>query len=110
MNQTDIEAAWVRFMHRRDLTADLPTIWTFARDRIGNQIMRANPDLDEILSRSPLVYLHAGLVHLHELAQDDTGMARELQLFTDALAASERQWSLQNVTPVMHRPYYPEEA
>jgi hypothetical protein len=104
MTQADIQAAWTRYMHRTDLTADLATVWAYARQMIQNRLMRADVDLDAILASDPQLYLHAGLTYLHELVMDDEGLAREENRFATALSDHAMRWSLVNsdATPVLH--------
>lgn len=96
MTLTDIQNAWVRWMHRNDLTADLPTVQTMAEAMITNGIMQKNPDLADVLAVAPTAYLHAGLVYLHDLAMDDDGLRREADLFQKALGDYSMRWSLTN--------------
>lgn len=85
MTEAEVEAAWTRYMHRSDLSADLPTIWTMAESKISERIMAAAPDPVDVMAAHPRTYLHAGLVYLHELAQDDEGLMRETALFDAAM-------------------------
>ena len=96
MTIADILAAWVRWMHRNDLTADLVTVQAMAEAMIVNAIMQKDPDLADVLAVAPTAYLHAGLVYLHELAMDDAGMQREADMFQKAIADYSMRWSLTN--------------
>lgn len=99
MTEAEIRAAWLRFMHRSDLAEDLDFVWRTARAMISARSMRRAPDLDAILNDTPQVYLHAGLVYLHELAQDEEGIARERDLLRQAMQDEALAWSRANVTP-----------
>lgn len=91
--------AWQRRMHRLDQAEDLEFVWQTARAMLAGRIMRRGVDLDEVLTTSPATYLHAGLVYLHELAQDDEGLERERRLLEQALQDEALAWSKANVTP-----------
>jgi hypothetical protein len=82
MTMDEIHAAWLRWMHRNDLAADLATVETMAAARIAERQMHlGDPPLPE---DAPRLWLHAGLVSLHELAQDDEGLMREQELLERA--------------------------
>jgi hypothetical protein len=94
MTKDEIQAAWTRYMHRSDLSADLEQVWVFAGQMIENRLMQTTVDLDAIAASSPQLYLHAGLTYLHELAMDDEGLAREENRFASALSDYAMRWSL----------------
>ena len=82
MTIAEIHAAWLRWMHRNDLEADLATVETMAAARIAERQMHlGDPPLPE---DAPRLWLHAGLVSLHQLAQDDEGLMREQELLERA--------------------------
>jgi hypothetical protein len=81
MTQEEIEAAWIRYMHRSDLEADLVDTWLFASSATVNELMYAPIVFDEILADAPQIMLHSGLVYLAELAQDDVQLERETMKF-----------------------------
>lgn len=99
MTEAQIRAAWRRYMHRADIEDDLDFVWATARAMVSARAMRRAPDLDQMLEDAPHVFLHAGLVYLHELAQDDDGLARERDLLRQALQDEALAWSAANVTP-----------
>lgn len=90
----------MRWMHRNDVQADMPTVWTMADAKIAERMMRdsASMPTTEI---APRLWLHAGLVYLHELAHDDDGLMREAALFDQAVQDEAFRWSIDNVTPDM---------
>jgi hypothetical protein len=96
MTKAEIQAAWTRYMHRADLSADLEQVWDHAGQMIENRLMQTKVDLAEIATSSPQLYLHAGLTYLHELVMDDEGLAREESRFASALADYAMRWSLKN--------------
>lgn len=96
MTLDEIRAAWLRWMHRKDVTADLDVVQVFAETSIVNRLMYPAPEAgwatDDLVEQMPVVWLHAGMMYLHELAQDDEGLAREARAFTDAI----RDWHFRN--------------
>lgn len=84
MTLSELKAIWARYMHRSDLTADLDTVYALAQQRAQERVL-APLDLDDLLANNPRMLIHAGLCHLHELAQDDEGLAREMALFNEAV-------------------------
>lgn len=105
MTIDEIRAAWLRWMHRKDVTADLDDVQTFAQTLIVQRLMYGAPpagwDTDELVASMPTVWLSAGLIYLHELAQDDDGLARESQLFEAAIRDHHFRRSIDDVDPVM---------
>ena len=81
MTVEEIRAAWVRWMHRRDMTDDLDTVEAFARNTIRERIMFKQPNNDDLELYGSQVLFQAGMMYLHQLAQDDDGLARVTQLF-----------------------------
>ncbi len=51
--------------------------------------------------------LHLGLVYLHELAQDDEGMMREMARADDAIRDYAMKYSIENCDATPSRPYNP---
>jgi hypothetical protein len=87
MTIEEIRAAWLRWMHRNDLEADLATVETMAHERIAERLMYATDGVEPwppAPETAPRLWLHAGLVSLHQLAQDDEGLMREQELFERA--------------------------
>lgn len=88
MTIDDLRAAWLRWMHRNDLMADLDTVQALATARMSDRITYTRDPaqtLDEWITAAPDAWLHAGLISLHELAQDDAGLDREMGLFAKAM-------------------------
>lgn len=101
MTEAELFASWTRYMHRNDITADLPTVRTYADEAIAGRLLFNTIDLDDILANHPRMHLHAGLMYLHELAQDDPGLSREAQTFENAAASYSMRRSLtDNPSPV----------
>ena len=90
-------------MHRNDLAVDYSLIWTMAGFKVVAAIMRVKGDTEDLTETCPQLYLHAGLIYLQELAQDDNGMQREMTMFDAAAQNSAIAWSLANVTPIAER-------
>lgn len=90
----NIRDAWVRYAHRSDLTADLALVEEMAWSRIRNRLFELPDDLDTLLTDSPQTVLHAGLMSIHELAQDDDGLGREATLFEAAIGDYAQRLSL----------------
>ena len=108
MTRQEIELSWQRYMHRTDIGTDLNNVYTFAAQMISERILaRQTPSVDDILANSPRTLLHAGLMYLHELAQDDTGLMREQARFNEAIAGYARRSSLNNTTPRMKPEHTP---
>lgn len=102
MTEVELFAGWTRYMHRNDITADLPTVKGYADEAITGRLMFSVVDLDDILANHPRMHLHAGLMYLHELAQDDPGLGREAQRFETAAASYSMRRSLtDNPAPVV---------
>lgn len=80
MTEAELYDFWTRWMHRKDIAADLDTVYLMASTRIAERLM-SSADLAAILENSPRMFMHAGLAYLHELAEDDQGQARELGHF-----------------------------
>ena len=96
MTLAEMREAWLRWMHRRDLEADLATVQDLTLARITQRLMYPAPeagwDIDELVEAMPTVWHHGGLMSLHELAQDDEGLSRESQLFDQAVT----DWHFRN--------------
>jgi len=83
MTEAELRAAWTRYMHRNDLEADLDRTWLLALQRCSERLL-FNVQQSDIVEGAGRMMLHAGLIYLHELAQDDDGLSRELRMFDDA--------------------------
>ena len=94
MTEAEIKAQWQRYMHRNDLTGDTAAVWIYAGQMITNRLMHSPCDLVAVAATNPQLYLHAGLVYLHELAMDDEGMMREMDRFASDLADYAMNYSL----------------
>lgn len=90
MTEAEIEATWLRWAHRQDVEADLPALQAYARGMLTGRIMVAGLDWSDTLELEPRAYLAAGLIMIHDLAQDDESIMREREAFEDAL----RDWHL----------------
>lgn len=89
MTEAGLRAAWLRWMHRRDVEADLDQVMEFARAKVINRLRYRAPDAGwdaaELMEEMPRAWMAAGLIFLHELAQDDEGLMRERQFFAEAM-------------------------
>ena len=95
MTQQELEAIWVRYMHRNDIAQDFATTYLLATEAIKTRLMYVYDDttvpFDEyILAEAPQLYVHAGLLQLAEMAQDDTQLERETMKFGQAA----KDWQL----------------
>jgi len=111
MTRAQWNSVMVRYMHRADLTADLDQAFEFAKGATDEAWMGALPwsTDDELLAQVPRMMTHGGLMYLHELAQDDTGQARETNAFLRAASDAQFRHSLDTIQrPQATRPYYPE--
>ena len=109
MTEQELKDQWTRFMHRNDLAADLDEIYGYAAQLVYERLISITaPSIDDIVANSPRPMPHAGLIYLHELAQDDNGMMREMDRFESAIQDYALRTSINNVDPQMTRPYYPE--
>ncbi len=104
MTRAEWDAGMQRWMHRNDIEADLPQIWEFATSQFHQSWLRDDteglyPDEDALLAAAPRPLHHAGLMYLHQLAQDDEGLMRETGLFTGAMADFVLHWSMNNFKP-----------
>ncbi len=90
MTDAEIRAVWERFSHRADVTADLDVVAVLAGERIRSRLMIWGdpfPDqaaIDDSKAMAPQLWISAGLIELHRLAQDDNGMSREATVFEGA--------------------------
>lgn len=104
MTLQEIRDAWLRWIHRRDVAADLDTVEVFATAQVANSLMYrldVIEPIDDAVARMPNLFLHAGLVYLHELAQDDEGLAREKAMFDAAVTDWHFRRSIDEVDAVM---------
>ena len=83
MTVSELYEIWTRYMHRSDLSADLNEVFRGSEQLIQTRLMfpATQADLDDILANWGSLYVHAGLIRLHELAQNDEGMMRESGMF-----------------------------
>ena len=104
MTEAELKAFWIRWMHRRDIELDAETVLDLARDRVEGSLMSSTMTVSDILANYPRMLQHAGLIYLHELAQDAEGEQREIRHYNDALADFEfRQSRVDNPDPSMAR-------
>ncbi len=107
MTLNELKAAWQRWMHRNDLSGDTDHIYVFAAELVQEQLMMSTVDIDDILTNAPRSLFHAGLVYLHELAQDDEGKMREQQLLVQALQDYTIRASIdREIAPQMRSPHH----
>ncbi len=113
MTRADWNNTMLRWAHRRDVEPDLDQVWLYAKETFLNAWPQREPPVtsDEgILDVAPSPMHHAGLMYIHQLAQDDVGMEREARLFDSAMTDFVMGWSLQKVTPMSTRPYFDAEG
>ena len=109
MTEQELKDQWVRYMHRKDIVADLDEIYGYAAQLVYERLFSfSDVSIDDITANSPRPMLHAGLIYLHELAQDDNGVMREMDRFESAIQDYAIRTSVNNTDPMMSRPYYPE--
>lgn len=84
MTETELKDLWSRWMHRNDIMADLDTVFLMASSRVAERVL-VSSDIPDILANNPRMLVHAGLIYLHELAQDDDGVQREERFFREAV-------------------------
>lgn len=109
MDKDGLFALWARYMHRADLGADLETTYLLTWQMIvdawaGTPLPYELPE--EWLQNSSKEWVHGGLAQLHELAQDNDGVAREMDLFRRAIDDHQRRHSIDTCTaPQMASPW-----
>ena len=104
MTLEELYAAWTRYMHRSDLAGDLDLTFDLAGARIDGAVMGVS-DLPEILADNGEVYLHAGLIELADLAQDERQLKREIQMFDKSVSDFQMNRSIDAGLAVMTPPY-----
>ena len=114
MTRTQWNERMQRWLHRKDIVSDLDAVWEYATTKFFNTWLNKDGRTlyatdDELLAAAPSPMHHAGMMYLHLLAQDDAGMQREDRLFDYAMQDFTLAFSVQNITPQMTRPYYPQE-
>ena len=85
-------------MHRTDLTADLDDTYLFASNKTLNRMMDQTITLDALIVGAPEIMIHAGLVYLADLAQDDNQVKREQTLFENSASDFQMALSIATVT------------
>ena len=103
MTLSEVQAAWLRWMHRADLSADIGTVTALAQAKVAGRTMYGveGVTVEDNVAANPKAWLHAGLCALHELSQDDDGLAREEQLFEAAMRDHHFRRSIGTVDAVM---------
>ena len=101
MTRSEWDAAMQRYMHRNDLTQDLDLTFTLSTQKIFDRLLRTDTDTDAILDVAPALYVHAGLMVLMEVSQDDVGLVREGQLFENSAVNYAMKYSIDTVDPTM---------
>lgn len=92
MTRDELRAAWARFAHRADLESDLDTIEALAKERIRDRMLgytrpfEDDEDVAESMVIAAGMWLAAGMLEIHRLAQDEAGLAREASFFEGAAA------------------------
>ena len=71
MTQSELFAAWARYMQRKDMTADMDLTFILATAFIEGTVLLPVVDTDAILADNGELYLHAGLMELANIAHDD---------------------------------------
>ncbi len=107
MTEQELKDLWQRYMHRRDLQGDLDMTYALAQDRVEERLMFKTVDMAEILATSPRMLIHAGLMQLAELAQDDIQAQRERAQFEDAVADYSYRRSIDETDAVMRPNHAP---
>ena len=109
MTRQELYDLWGRYMRRMDLGGDYDAVYVMVAQMISERLISITaPDIDAMLATSPRPLVHGGLLYLHELAQDNDGLMREHERFETALQDYGIRTSIDNVAPMMTRPYYPE--
>lgn len=92
----EIRAMWVRWSHRSDIAADLPTIEALAKARIRDRMMsyanifeplEGETEADAMaraIADAPALWCAAGLMEVFRLAADEAQMTREATVFEGA--------------------------
>ena len=84
MTEADLKALWARWMHRRDLTEDMDTVYAMAQLRVQERML-LSVNIATVLAEAPRMLIHAGLAYLHELVRDAEGQGIEDQRFEEAV-------------------------
>ena len=103
MTLAEVQAAWLRWMHRADLSEDIGTVTALAQAKVAGRTMYnvEGVTVEDSVADNPKAWLHAGLCVLHELSQDDEGLVREEQLFETAMRDHHFRRSIGTVDAVM---------
>jgi hypothetical protein len=110
MTRVELDAAWTRYMHRNDLTADLDQTMALTEDRIRGRLMFKTVDLPAILDTDGGIYLHGGLIELADMVQDTEQMQKEEGLFQQAIQDYSFRHSITTsaghmIPPLFQEPY-----
>ncbi len=81
MTQAELFDQWARYMHRADLSGDMPEVYEYAVNKTLGRMMNADIEIAEIMDEQPQIMLQAGLCYLNELAQDDVSLDRSERFF-----------------------------
>ena len=101
MTRPEWDTAMERYMHRNDIVQDLDLTFILATQKIFDRLLRSDTDTDQILDVAPALYVHAGLVQLMEIAQDDVGKQREETAFENSAVNYAIKYSIDTVDPTM---------
>ena len=96
MTESEIEAAWIRWAHRQDIDADISDVRAFAQGHTNNRILIDGVTYLDTIAAAPQAYLSAGLIYIHDLAQDDESLQRELAMFDNAISGWMIKRSVEN--------------
>lgn len=106
MTVSELYAIWRRYAHRNSTALtddDLAQIHTWAQSRVTEALLCDPPD--DMATNAPLMVMHAGLIYIHQWAQDDEGILRETAMFQQACENYTLRKSLDEITPQM-QPWY----
>mgnify|MGYP000273373831 CR=1 FL=1 len=99
MTLTEWTDTMTRYMHRSDLSGDLTQALDFAQQQFDDAWLGALPydgTQDDLLDLAGNAMTHAGLMWLHDLAQDNEQLAKERNLFSVAVKGLMRRVSYTN--------------
>lgn len=84
MTEQELFDLWERWMHRNDMTADMPTVYSLSKLRVQERML-LGVTIEDVLANAPRTLVHAGLSYLHEIAQDAEGKTVEDMRFEEAI-------------------------